>query len=84
PSAENIVAAIPFCKKPGHAPLMCEGIPAKLTLEVPAGKTVKFYPLDENANRKEAVEAKMLDATHAVIEISSKYKTLWYEIVLEP
>ncbi|MDO4858418.1 MAG: carbohydrate binding domain-containing protein [Thermoguttaceae bacterium] len=75
---------ITFCKQPGHAPLMCEGIPAKLTLEVPAGKTVKFYPLDENANRKDAVEAQMLDATHAVIEISSKYKTLWYEIVLEP
>ena len=74
---------ITFCQKRGHAPLMCEGIPAALTLEVPAGKTVRYFPLDGSASRMSEQKAEKVDETHVKITISPEFKTLWYEIVIE-
>ncbi|MDO4857659.1 MAG: carbohydrate binding domain-containing protein [Thermoguttaceae bacterium] len=74
---------ITFCQKRGHAPLMCEGIPASLTLEVPAGKTVRYFPLDGSASRMSGQKAEKVDETHVKISISPEFKTLWYEVVIE-
>jgi len=74
---------ITFCQNRGHAPLMCEGIPATLTLEVPAGKTVRYFPLDGNACRMSGKQAEKVDETHVKIQISREFKTLWYEVEIQ-
>ncbi len=74
---------ITFCKQKGHAPLMCEGIPAKITLPAAKNVTVKYYPLDGNAKPTRELTATRLDDEHVVLEISREYKTLWYEVVFE-
>lgn len=74
---------ITFCQKRGRAPLLCEGIPAKITLPAPQNVTVKIRPLDGNANPVGEFTAERLDDRRVVFEISEKFKTLWYEIVFE-
>ena len=76
-------ANISHCRKHGHAPVLCEGIPAVITLPVPANAkdgVVKYYPLDENANRQQELIAKPAGDGFVEIAISPEYKTLWYEI----
>ncbi|MDO4627889.1 MAG: carbohydrate binding domain-containing protein [Planctomycetia bacterium] len=74
---------ITFCQNRGRAPLMCEGIPAKITIPAPEGVTVKYYPLDGNAKPMCELTAKRIDSDHVQLEISREYKTLWYEVVFE-
>jgi hypothetical protein len=65
----------------GRGPVLCEGIPAVLTLPVDANR-VKLYPLDASGNRKTPVTAKpVADKVGAsTVELSPQYETLWYEI----
>ncbi|MBQ2821415.1 MAG: hypothetical protein IJF17_07510, partial [Thermoguttaceae bacterium] len=74
---------ITFCQKRGHAPLMCEGIPATITLPAPQGVTVKIRPLDGNARPTGEFTAKRVSDELVQFEISREFKTLWYEVVFE-
>ena len=74
---------ITFCQKKGHAPLMCEGIPARITLPAAQGVTVKCYSLDGNAKRTGELPVKRVSDAAVRIEISREYRTLWYEVVFE-
>ncbi len=66
----------------GHAPVLCEGIPAKITLPV-AAANVKCYPLDESGNRREPMPV-TAEADRAQIDIGPQYKTVWYEVDVQP
>ena len=44
---------------------------------------VKCFALDANAEPAQEVEVKRVDETHAAIEISKEFKTLWYEVRFE-
>jgi hypothetical protein len=78
----------------GSGPVLCEGIPAKITLPV-ASDRITVYPLDEAGNRREPIPAASenekpaepqgdkpseLSRPATTIEIGPQYKTLWYEI----
>lgn len=62
----------------GKAPLLCEGIPAQLTLPVAAPR-VRIYPLDEAGNRGPALPATSQDGK-ALVTLSPQHKTVWYEV----
>jgi len=62
----------------GHAPVMAEGIPARLTLAVPA-ENVKVFALDPNGDRKAEVPVQKTEIGCA-FEIGPEFKTVWYEI----
>jgi hypothetical protein len=65
----------------GAAPVLCEGVAAEIVLPVPAAR-VKFYPLDEAGNRREAVPATSRGAK-AVLALGPEHKTLWYEVEVQ-
>ncbi|MBQ0006058.1 MAG: hypothetical protein KBS57_01465 [Alistipes sp.] len=62
----------------GRAPMLNEGIPAKITLPSSA-KNTRCWALDESGVRKCEVPVTS-EGGKAVIEIGAKYKTIWYEI----
>lgn len=61
----------------GSEPILCEGVPAEVTLPVAADR-VTFYPLDEAGNRRQAVPVDQRDGK-ALLRLGPQYKTLWYE-----
>jgi hypothetical protein len=70
----------------GSEPVMCEGIPAEITLPVDGGR-VQFYPLDESGNRRQAAPVESHNdgskqGGRAHLKLDPKYKTLWYEAVI--
>jgi hypothetical protein len=65
----------------GGAPVLCEGIPAEITLPVGSGR-VTLYPLDESGDRREAVSAETRDG-EVQLMLSPKHRTLWYEVAVE-
>lgn len=65
----------------GKAPILCEGIPAKLTLKADAAK-VKVFALDQTGDRAREVPVDGT-ATKAYVEIGPQYQTLWYELAIE-
>ena len=71
----------------GRGPVLCEGIPAVVTLPVAADR-VTLYPLDASGNRKEGIKAEPLsnatDSVSCAVAISPQYETLWYEIEITP
>jgi len=66
----------------GSAPVMVEGIPARIRLPVPAPR-VKVYALDMIGNRGREVPV-LDDGGRAAFDIGPVYRTLWYEVVIEP
>ena len=74
---DHITVGNPF----GRGPVLCEGIPAVLTLPV-AAERVTLYPLDASGNRKSPVKASPVAEQPALstVELLPQYKTLWYEI----
>ena len=62
----------------GNEPVLCEGIPAEITLPVPAER-VTLFPLDESGNRREPIECHELNG-QAVLPLAAKHKTIWYEV----
>ena len=66
---------------PGKAPILCEGIPATLTLKANAAH-VRAFALNEAGNRTQELPVTGT-ATEARVEIDPKYRTLWYELVVE-
>ncbi|MDR1492198.1 MAG: cellulase family glycosylhydrolase [Planctomycetaceae bacterium] len=67
----------------GRDPVLCEGIPATLTLPADAERVV-LYPLDQSGARKSGVAAKpsgdSQTASSSVVALSPDYQTVWYEI----
>jgi hypothetical protein len=66
----------------GKAPSLVEGIPARLTLPVPAGR-VRAWALDERGQRGEALPVQDADGK-ARVALGPERRTLWYEIELKP
>jgi hypothetical protein len=62
----------------GTEPVLCEGVPAEILLPV-KGDRVRFYPLDESGNRRQAVPCTERDGK-AVVVLAPKHKTIWYEV----
>lgn len=65
----------------GSEPIVCEGIPAEISLPVAANR-LKIYPLDESGNRRTAISAKA-NGKKAVIRLEPGLKTLWYEVEIK-
>ena len=63
----------------GHAPTVCEGIAAKVTLNTQA-KSAKVYALDSAGRRAGEVPAVMNDGKIS-FNIGAQFKTLWYEVI---
>jgi len=64
----------------GTPPTLVEGIPARITLPMPAG-AVQAYALDERGARKAKLPVSSDSGGRAVIQIGAQYRTLWYEVV---
>jgi len=64
----------------GDEPILCEGVPARIVLPVPAER-VKVYALDEAGRRKGSVLIQ--PSGQAAFEIGPKYQTLWYEVEVQ-
>ena len=73
---------ITLSNKWGKAPILCEGVPAMLTLPVDA-KKVRFYALDESGNRKASIDVQNR-AGRTVLEIGPEHGTIWYEVEILP
>ena len=63
----------------GNAPSLVEGIPARITLPLPA-KEVEAWTLDERGQRKTKLAVDPDAGGHAVLVIGPQHKTLWYEV----
>ena len=59
---------------------MNEGIPAVITLPA-TPEQIACFALDESGNRKQSIPVTKAADGKAAIEISPKYKTVWYEIL---
>ena len=64
----------------GHAPMLVEGVGARLTLPVAASR-VTAWALDEKGGRKSALKIGGTD--RASIEFGPRARTLWYEIEIK-
>ena len=66
----------------GKGPVLCEGIPAKLTF---AGlkDRVRCFALDPDGNRIQEVTVTSTSTGEAVLEIGPEYKTVWYELIVD-
>ena len=64
----------------GVAPILCEGVPARIVLKGLAGK-VQFFALDVDGFRKTMIPVTS-DGADAILEIGPDYQTFWYEIVV--
>jgi hypothetical protein len=63
----------------GKAPSLVEGIPARITLPMPA-KQAEAWTLDERGQRKTKLAVDLDADGHAVLVIGPQHKTLWYEV----
>jgi hypothetical protein len=64
----------------GRAPSLVEGIPATVTLPVPAAR-VQAWALDERGQRREPLPVKE-QGGRALLELGPQARTLWYEVVI--
>jgi hypothetical protein len=62
----------------GREPVLCEGVPAEITLSIGPDK-VKLYPLDEPGNRRPAVPVSETEGK-AILTLTPEHKTVWYEV----
>lgn len=62
----------------GRAPLLCEGVPANLSLPIRAER-VRCYPLDESGRRRGAVPVAP-DGDRATVQLGPEHRTVWYEL----
>ena len=65
----------------GTEPVLCEGIPADLTLSGLAGKVV-CYALGPDGNRTAQVKVGAA-GKDAIVSLSPDYKTVWYELIVK-
>ncbi len=60
----------------GKAPVLCEGVPAKVVLPYPASK-IRCFALDERGRKKAEIRLHPVKGG-ALLRIGKKWKTLWY------
>jgi len=65
----------------GKAPTIVEGIPAAITLTVPASR-VRVWSLDERGQRVGLLAVRDVNG-NAMFELDGRYGTLWYEIEIQ-
>ncbi len=63
----------------GEPPSLVEGIPATITLPLPAER-VRAWALDERGQRKIAIPIKADPNGNAVLSLGPQWQTLWYEV----
>ncbi|HEX2949414.1 MAG TPA: carbohydrate binding domain-containing protein [Armatimonadota bacterium] len=66
----------------GKAPSLIEGIPATITLPVPANR-VHVWALDEHGQRTTTAVPVANTNNQAAIDLGPQYRTLWYEIDIQ-
>lgn len=66
----------------GTGPILCEGIPARLTFSGIAGR-VKCFALGPDGERLREVPVTTDNDGQATIYIGPEYKTVWYEIIVD-
>jgi hypothetical protein len=69
---------ITFGNRWGKAPVLCEGVAAKLRWLNLEPSKLRCWALDESGNRRQ--EIPVIQDTAAMIETKPEYKTIWYEI----
>jgi len=67
----------------GTAPILCEGIEAEIGF-AGIGNRMRCYALDQDGNRMQEVPVRTDETGEAVLVIRPEYKTIWYEIIVEP
>lgn len=63
----------------GQAPSLVEGVPAEITLPLPANRT-KVWALNEAGKRQSALTVRSNAQGNAMIELHAQWQTLWYEV----
>jgi hypothetical protein len=66
----------------GRAPSLVEGVLARISLPV-APSRIRAHALDEKGQRRREVTVRGGEG-EAVIEVGPEYRTLWYEIEIQP
>ncbi len=66
----------------GTGPILCEGIEAELALSGLKDR-VRCYALDPDGNRMQEVAVDSNEAGEALLVIGPRYRTIWYELVVE-
>jgi hypothetical protein len=66
----------------GRAPSLVEGVPARITLPVPAARAWA-WALDERGGRRAALPVQAGTGGQAVVTLGPVSQTLWYEIELK-
>ncbi len=66
----------------GHAPILCEGVPATLCFRGLAGK-VQCWALDPEGNRMAQLPVEADAEGNAVLNIGAQYRTVWYELNID-
>ena len=61
----------------GSEPILCEGVPAEITLPVAADR-VRLYPLDPSGRRRAPIPVDQRQGS-AVLKLGPQHATLWYE-----
>ncbi|MCL2744132.1 MAG: carbohydrate binding domain-containing protein, partial [Planctomycetaceae bacterium] len=74
---------ITFGNRWGKAPVLCEGVAAKLFWQNVKPERIRCWVLDESGHRQQEIPIGK-DGGNAVIETKPEYKTIWYEIEVAP
>ena len=62
----------------GRGPVLCEGVPARITLPVES-RRVRLYPLDPSGNRRHAIACGEKEGK-TLITLGPEHRTIWYEV----
>lgn len=79
---DKITTAGHFGGSNGVAPILCEGIPAQITLYDLPPKNVEVYALDNRGERAKKLDVEPFTAGSR-FNIGPEFKTVWYEIVVK-
>ena len=79
---KDVTTAGHFGGSNGHAPVLCEGVPATVTLKGLTSVVTTVYALDSTGARGPKLETTQVE-NGVAFAIGPKWKTLWYEIVVE-
>ena len=86
PGAEKLAPAVgaktSVGKDWGEAPSLVEGIPARITLPLPA-KAAEAWALDERGQHKTQLPVQADATGSAVVTIGPQSETLWYEVAIK-
>lgn len=78
----NVTTATHFGGSPGKGPVLCEGVPATVTLEGLGSENVEVYALSARGDRTTRLDVKSV-AGERQFSIGPEFKTIWYEIVVK-